>query len=249
MRTRRAGVAVALFVLARVAPADARTRQRGPEDPVARALAFFQEGASDGGAVMMRRLRPVPLSPAARAAVVASLPRDGELAPTVAESARIAALRPVLELAQRDGLVLVKVIDVGHAFVGLHARTVLLLSRDALGIVNDEELEALAAHELAHESFWNDYAEARERGDDPRLQELELLCDGLAVAALRQLGRGPETLISAVTKVTRYNEALGATVTAGRYVSLKQRRQYIQDVAAILDGRGQAILSRFVPQP
>ena len=47
--------------------------------------------------------------------------------------------------------------------------------------------------------------------------------------------------------MTRYNESLRAAATAGRYVSLKQRRQYIRDVAAVLEGRGQAMLSQFEP--
>ena len=248
MRVQRAGITILLAGLAMTAvPAAAGTREGGRQDPAARALTFFRADTADGGFDMVRRLRPAPLSPEARAMVVAALPREGELRPTPAEEAKIAMLAPVFDLHERKGLVLVKVIEVGHAFVGLHAKSVLLLSRDALSLLTGDELQALAAHELGHESFWDEYADARARGADARLQELELICDGVAVVTLRRLGRGPENLIDAVTKMTRYNESLRAAATADRYVSLKQRRQYIRDVAAVLEGRGQAMLSRFEP--
>jgi hypothetical protein len=192
-------------------------------------------------------LRPAPLSAAVRAAVVASLPPEGELQPTEAERAKIAALEPIFDLHERNGLIVIKVIDVGHAFVGLHAKTVLLLSRDALSLVSAQELQALAAHELGHEMFWDEYEAARVAGGQARLQELELLCDGVAVTTLRELGRGPQSLIDAVTKMTRHNERLRAVGSAARYVSLRQRRHFIEVVAAMLDARRQEALTRHTP--
>jgi Zn-dependent protease with chaperone function len=239
----RATAVVAVLALAS-APATAGDRTT---HPLARALAFFQGSEADGGDALIRRLRPHPLSPALRAAVVAALPPEGELEPTPAERAKIAALEAIFEIHDRKGLIVVKVIEVGHAFVGLHARSVLLLSRDALSLVDPEELEALAAHELGHELFWDEYQEARARGAHDITQELELRCDGVAIATLRRLGRGPEPLAKAVVKMTRYNEALGATASAADYVSVKQRRQFIRDVAALFSANGQGPVSRRVP--
>ena len=51
----------------------------------------------------------------------------------------------------------------GLAFVGLHARTVLLISREALRLLDAKELLAIGAHELGHDYVWDDYAEARQR--------------------------------------------------------------------------------------
>jgi hypothetical protein len=148
---------------------------------------------------------------------------------------KLASLDPVFEFHDRTGLMQVKVIDVGHAFVGLHARTVLLLSRDALSLVTAAELQALAAHELGHEFFWEEYQTALASNQDAALQEMELLCDGIAVMTLRALGRTAESLVTAVTKMTRYNERRGATASAGAYVSLKDRRDFIEGVSALLD--------------
>jgi hypothetical protein len=67
------------------------------------------------------------------------------------------------------------------------------------------------------------------------------------VTTLRGLGRGPQSLIDAVTKMTRHNERLRAVGSASRYVSLRQRRHFIEAVAAILDLRTQQALVRLTP--
>ena len=199
--------------------------------PATRALAFFE---ADGATIpeFLAGHRPAPLSPALRAQVVASLPQKGELRPTAAERAKLAAIEPVLDLHGRKGTVEIKVIEVGQAFVGLHARTVLLLSRDALALLTPEELQAATAHELGHEYVWNEYQAAMAHASYPRMQELELVCDGIAVMSLRALDLDPARLIAAVTKMTRYNERRGATATARSYVPLDERRRFIDLVSA-----------------
>ena len=246
MHVRLSVVLIGVVAVA-AAPAAAGQGSLDPGSPVGRALAFFAGPEAHQPDVLLLRLRPAPLSAAVRAAVVASLPPEGELQPTEAERAKIAALEPIFDLHERNGLIVIKVIDVGHAFVGLHAKTVLLLSRDALSLVSAQELQALAAHELGHEMFWDEYEAARVAGGQARLQEMELLCDGVAVTTLRELGRGPQSLIDAVTKMTRHNERLRAVGSAKRYVSLRQRRHFIENVATILDGRAEEALTRHTP--
>jgi hypothetical protein len=91
--------------------------------PATRALAFFENDDASLDPRFLGRLRPAPLSPALRARVLTSLPTDGELSPTRTERAQLAALEPILGFHGRSGMIAIKVIDVGHAFVGLHART------------------------------------------------------------------------------------------------------------------------------
>ncbi|PYQ16881.1 MAG: hypothetical protein DMF79_18135 [Acidobacteria bacterium] len=209
--------------------------EKGSRSPATRALAFFE---ADGATIpeFLARHRPAPLSPALRAQVVASLPRTGEGQATAAERAKLAAIEPVLDLHGRKGTVEIKVIEVGQAFVGLHARTVLLLSRDALALLTPEELQAVTAHELGHEYVWNEYQAAMTSADYRRMQQLELVCDGIAVIALRALGLDAACLIAAVTKMTRYNERRGAVASARSYVPLGERRWFIDTVSARTSG-------------
>ena len=203
--------------------------------PVATVLALF-EGRDPSGEGLLQKQRPSPLAPALRAAIVAALPPEGALTPSASEALKIASLDPIFASHERKDLVVVKVIDVGYAFVGLHARMVLLLSRDALAVVTAGELQALAIHELAHELVWDEYQAAIAARDEARMQELELLCDGIAVLMLKRLDRAPDDLIRAVTKMVRHNEGLGTRDAVRSHVSLKDRKYFIQRVAALTDG-------------
>ena len=120
----------------------------------------------------------------------------------------------------------------GHAFVGLHARTVLLISREALGLFDADEMVAIMAHELGHDYVSDEYAKAREEHDDERLQELELRCDGIAVITLRKMHMDPARLISAATKLLRHNERI-RTLDYASHVPLDQRVRFIIAVARL----------------
>jgi hypothetical protein len=159
--------------------------------------------------------------------------KKGSPRPKATELSKIDAARPVLECHARWDVVTFKVIEVEHAFVGLHARSVLLASRDALSLVDGQEFAALVAHEISHEYVWADYQQAMERQDHQKMQELELRCDGIAVLTLRRLGIDPERLVTAVQKMTRFNQHRGMVASAGDYVSLKERMAFIRAVAAM----------------
>ena len=161
------------------------------------------------------------------------LPKEGELRPRPDELAKIDAARPVLQYHWRADVVTFKVIDVGHAFIGLHARSVLLASRDALSVVSSAEFAALVAHEIGHDYMWQEYRSAMNRKDYKKMQELELRCDGIAVLTLRRVGIDPENLVSAIQKVTRFNQLRDAVASSARYVSLKERVRFIRTIAAL----------------
>jgi hypothetical protein len=223
----------AILFLAGV-PAVSAAAERPVSGPVAKVLALF-EGRDASGEGLLQKQRPSPLAPALRAAVVAALPLEGALTPSASEAVKIVSLDPIFESHERKDLVVVKVIDVGYAFVGLHARMVLLLSRDALAVVTASELQALAIHELAHEVFWDEYQAAIAARDEPRMQELELLCDGITVLTLKRLQRAPDDLLRAVTKIVRHNEGLGTRDAVRSHVSLEDRRYFIRKVSALMD--------------
>jgi hypothetical protein len=125
----------------------------------------------------------------------------------------------------------------GLAFAGLHARTVLLISREALRLFDAKELLAIGAHELGHDYVWDDYEQARQAGNTRRLQELELRCDGFAVITMAGLRVDPEQLVAAAIKLTRFNTRRFGKPIDPRYVPLDQRIRFIRSIATLTAAR------------
>jgi Zn-dependent protease with chaperone function len=96
--------------------------------------------------------RPAPVSDTQKALILASLPPESEVTDlNLADPTKLAGLEPVLQAANRDSVYVVKVVDAAQAGVGLYERTVLLITKAALDLLNRDELQALAAHEIGHE--------------------------------------------------------------------------------------------------
>jgi hypothetical protein len=66
------------------------------------------------------------------------------------------------------------------------------------------------------------------------LQELELRCDGIAVITMHRLGVDPERLVSAVTKLGRYNLRVMGAPADFRYVPFDQHVRFIRAVTKII---------------
>jgi hypothetical protein len=199
------------------------------DDPGARAHRLFDAITPLNADAWLNSARPQPLGAALRARVLATLPTEGELRPSTAEAEMLAALEPILRYHGRQGVYTFKLIDLRRAFIGLHARTVVIISRPALGLLNTSELRALIGHEIGHEFFWSEYQSARERNDAGRLQELELKSDGVAVLTLVALGMDPAPLLGGVRKLTRFNEGIGLTANDG-YPSLSDRLRFARQL-------------------
>ena len=176
--------------------------------------------------------RPQAPSPESKAAVLAALPVKGEIR-NLKEPARrkLSAAQEILRLHERDTVYEVKVIDVPDAFVGLHARSVILISQNALNLLSVEELQASIAHEAGHEYIWAQYATAREQKDFGRLQELEMFCDIVSVVTLRRAGLDPSSLITCFEELLSYNhERFGRHPNEAHYVSPGDRKRFIHTV-------------------
>jgi Zn-dependent protease with chaperone function len=192
------------------------------------ALHFFTR--HDAAEIVERfdSVRPVPVSPAERAGVLATLPPEGDVRDLdTAQRKKLAAARRILQLHGREAVYEVKVIEVPQAAVALHARAVVLVSEPALDLLDAEEVQALVAHEVGHEYFWSEYFRARRDNDRPLLRTLELLCDGLAIVTLRRAGTDPKGLISALEKLVRYTrDRFGAARNEDDYPAIGERRRF-----------------------
>ena len=90
-----------------------------------------------------------------------------------------------------------------------------------------EELQAIVAHELGHEYFWNRFEAARKNNDYSQVQELELRCDGIAVITLQHIGINHENLVSAITKLNKHNQRYGS-IDSPNYVAFNERVAFIR---------------------
>lgn len=155
---------------------------------------------------LLQESRPAPVPVDVTAQVVAGLPTKGQVHNLDdREQRKLAALAPVLEAAERASVYVVMVIDVPEAFVGLHARTVVFITRPALRLLSEVELRALVAHETAHEFVHAEYEHAIAKGRSGRLQDLELVCDIIAVLTLRAIGQEASTLAAGIERLSRFN--------------------------------------------
>jgi Zn-dependent protease with chaperone function len=217
----------------------AQERERPSDWWAQAALQYFESvQVTDFDALLRQLRRPAPPA-SVRAWVIKNLPGEGELTPTAQEAAKLRALLPVLAFHGRERDMELRLITAGGlAFAGLHARTVLLISRETLRLIDTNELLAIGAHELGHDYLWDDYAEAEREGNTRRLQELELRCDGFAVITMASLRVHPERLVSAAIKLARYNERMFGKPIDPRYVPLDQRIRFIRSVAKLTGARG-----------
>ena len=192
--------------------------------------------------------RPAPVPAAVRARVMAELPRKGQVQDLSAdERQKLAAIEPILDVAQRRAVYAIKVVDVPHAFIGIHERSVILITRSALRIASKEELRAAVSHETAHEYVHTDYERATIDARRARLQDLELVCDIIAVVTLHALGQEALTLPAVIEKIQRFNRFHFGYETDPDYPEVLLRRSVILAFEKRLPERGRAAFSSSRP--
>jgi hypothetical protein len=191
-------------------------------------------------ATLLGRGRPTAVSPAEMARILRTLPERGEVTKLdQAARAKLAAVDHLLRAMTRDGVYAIKIIDVPQAVVGLYARAVVLVSERALELVSADELQALVAHEIGHEYVWAAYERAVASKDRSQIRQLELVCDGIAIVTLRQLGIDHSRLTVAIGKVAGFNRLhFGDAVSESNYPTLAERRAYARAVSAWAAGTG-----------
>ena len=211
---------VVLALLSTGVAADGQTLSfRNPRDLlVAGPVAFIE---------LLEAARPAPLSKADMGAILSALPPEGKVKTLgAAAQKKVDAVRQLLTATRRDWYE-IKVIDVPHAAIALHARAVVLISAPAVAVLSAAELQAAAAHEIGHEYVWTEWNRAQKYADQKRLRELELVCDAIAIVTLRELGMDASGLIDVLDKIGRFNrEHLGTTINETNYPTIAERRAF-----------------------
>ncbi len=161
---------------------------------------------------------------------------SGSANPRPEYEAKLKCLDHILKYYQRDSIIEIKVLRANTATAVFLAGAAVLITEPALSILNAEELQAVVAHELGHEYYWNRFEVARQNRDYAQIQELELRCDGIAIMALQSVGIDPKNLISAITKLNRYNEPPGLP-SSPNYVGFNERIAFIQQMIELVSSK------------
>ena len=209
-----------------------------PDSPAAHALRFFAALPLTTVEGALESLRPEPIRREDKQRALASLPVEGELRPTAGEATKLESLRRVLIYHKREDVLEVKVIDLPQAAAVLYARSIVLISRPALRVLSAVELQAVVAHEIGHEYFWDEELRLRNKKDSSARREIELRCDAIAILTLLQLDLDPALVVSAAAKVTGFNERRGMRIDAEQYPTVAEREQFTRALVDLLRSRG-----------
>jgi hypothetical protein len=217
------------------------------DDTGRKVLGWFERQASSPIGEFLRSRMPPRLDETGVANVLRSLPPKGEREPKASDRPKLVAAQRVLDYVAGPGAVRITLTDdIDDAYVGLYYRAVLIVSTRALAILNPSQLAAIAAHELGHSVEWDVYLAALKGKDLARMRELELTSDGMAVLYLQRFGQSPDSLVSALQALERYNawhggvqagQEGGRASTAGRYPTLTARVAFIRAVARLQWGK------------
>jgi hypothetical protein len=211
----------------------------------AKALAYFEQIEGQSFDEYLKSIRPQPLPPDLIAYVMARLPRVPEVRPSVPGRVKLATLGPILDYHGRSSAYKFRVGRIGKAYVGLYACAAVLISEEALDLLRAEELQAVVAHEMGHEYFWDEYQLSDQTKQYQTVHELELRCDGIAIITLSQLGLDPTRLMSALTRLRKFNQRVGAMEErAYAYPSFDERMKFNRTMIELVQARGKATRGR-----
>jgi len=203
--------------------------------PGDRALRYFAAARPGGWDDYLKLIRPAAASADRRSRSLALVRKQDLIAPSAERQAKLSALDPVLEYLDRDTVVEVKVLRLGLAWAGFLEGAAVLVSDRAVDLLTAEELQAVVAHELGHEYFAGEYEAARNTKRYDTVKEIELRCDAISIVTMRHLGLDAAALLSAVAKLTKFNEGRGFPNNPNLVPSLEERTNFSRAVRALIE--------------
>jgi len=162
----------------------------------------------------------------------ASLPENSEVKTfNRSEQRKLSVLDSFLSVHERNSVYQLKVLRMPQAAVALYERTILWISQSALNLLHEEELQAVAAHEMGHEYVWEETQQAKATSDFDRQRQIELFCDAIAILTLRRAGINPSRVIDGIEKMNHFNkERFGTPLNADSYPTAGDRKRSASEV-------------------
>lgn len=201
----------------------------------ARAFQYFAPTRQRSWDDYLKSIRPAAVSADRKARALAMVRKEDVIAPSAERQAKLDALRPVLEYLERDVAIEVKVLRLELAWAGFLGGAAVLVSEGAVDLLTAQELQAVVAHELAHEYFSDEYEAARNSKRYDTVKEIELRCDAVSIVTMRGLRLDPGALLSAVAKLTKFNDRRGFPNSANLAPSMEERTSFSRAVAELVE--------------
>ena len=200
-----------------------------------RAFQYFAPTRQRSWDDYLKSIRPAAVSADKKARSLAMVRKEDVIQPSAERQAKLDALRPVLAYLERDVAIEVKILRLELAWAGFLGGAAVLVSEGAVDLLTAEELQAVVAHELAHEYFSDEYEAARNGKRYDTVKEIELRCDAVSIVTMRGLRLHPEALLSAVAKLTKFNDGRGFPNSANLAPSMEERRSFSRAVAELVE--------------
>ena len=200
-----------------------------------RALQYFAPTRQRSWDDYLKSIRPAAVSADRKARSLAMVRKEDVIEPSAERQAKLDALRPVLEYLERDVAIEVKILRLELAWAGFLGGAAVLVSEGAVDLLTAEELQAVVAHELAHEYFSDEYETARNSKRYDTVKEIELRCDAISIVTMRGLRLDPGALLSGVAKLTKFNDRRGFPNSPNLAPSAEERTSFSLAVVELME--------------
>jgi hypothetical protein len=213
-----------------------RARQRVPLERVGlRAFQYFARTGRRSWDDYLKSMRPGAVSADKKARLLAMVRKEDLIEPSAKRQGKLDALRPVLEYLERNNAIEIKILRLRLAWAGFLGGAVVLVSEEAIDLLTAEELQAVVAHELAHEYFSDEYEAARANNQYDTVKEIELRCDAVSIITMKALRLDSDALLSGVSKLTKFNERRGFPNNPNFVSSVQERTNFSRAVGELIE--------------
>jgi hypothetical protein len=149
----------------------------------------------------------------------------------------------IFSLHQRQAMILIIFPD-QHPSAAIHGSKVIAISTRSVELAESQAgLAGMIAHEVAHEYLTSPRLTSLLDQDARLDREIELVCDGIAVASLLRLGMSPEAYAHALSAQIAHQKNSPENIPH-LYPSLSTRLEMIRSVAAEFRDKAKSSLDR-----
>ncbi len=200
-----------------------------------RAFQYFAQTGRLSWDDYLKSIRPAVVSADSKARALAMVRKEDVIEPSAKSQAKLDALHPVLEYLERDTGIEVQILRLRLAWAGFLGGAAVLVSEEAIDLLTAEELQAVVAHELAHEYFSGEYEAARANNQYDMVKEIELRCDAVSIITMKGLRLDSGALLSGVAKLTKFNERRGFSNNPDLVPSVQERTNFSRAIVELIE--------------